>query len=254
MSTDHNSNIVGKVLLDYKALPSTNVQALDLIEQNQAEEGMVISARAQTHGRGQRGALWQSNPGDNVTISVILKPSFLAIEDQFYLSKAVSVAVHSVVAQHLPANTVRIKWPNDIYVDDRKVAGILIQNIVQGKFINWSVVGIGLNVLQIQFTDELKNPTSLSLEGAQPVDPVSVRSEICTQLEHYYRSLHRDKTSLDSIYASLLYRLGKEIVFVRPNGTQFMGSIDGVSVSGALIVSAQGGRQHSYSIKEISYQ
>jgi BirA family biotin operon repressor/biotin-[acetyl-CoA-carboxylase] ligase len=252
LSTVHNSNIVGKVLLDYETLPSTNSQALDLIKSNQAEEGMVISARHQTQGRGQMGTHWQSNPGENVTISVIFRPSFLAIEDQFYLNKAVSVAVHSTIAKLLPGKTVHIRWPNDIYVDHRKVAGILIQNIVQGRVIQWAVVGIGLNVLQEQFSIESKEPTSLSLEGAERVDPSSVRSGLCGELENFYRSLQRNKESLDSIYEGLLYKAGTNTLFFRPDGTQFMGSILGVSNSGALVV-REGRRQHIFNIKEISY-
>jgi biotin-(acetyl-CoA carboxylase) ligase len=91
------------------------------------------------------------------------------------------------------------------------------------------------------------------LEGAQRIDPVSVRSELCEQLEHYYRSLINNKKSLDSNYESLLYQVGRSTVFLKPDGTQFSGSILGVSKSGALIVKEQGGRQHSFTIKEISY-
>ena len=107
MSKDHNSNIVGKVLYEYLTLPSTNDQALSLVQNQVVSEGTVVSAYHQTQGRGQMGTTWQSTPGENITLSVIFKPQFLDVVDQFYLNKAVSVALNSMVTKLVPSQSVK---------------------------------------------------------------------------------------------------------------------------------------------------
>lgn len=123
-----------------------------------------LSPNGQSRGRGQRGNSWSSSAGANLTFSVVLCPGFLETAQQFYLSKAVSLAVCDTVESF--GVRPQVKWPNDIYIDGRKVAGILIENDLAGNFLSRSVVGIGINVNQTEFDPALPNPTSLAVAAA----------------------------------------------------------------------------------------
>ncbi|MDE6431375.1 MAG: biotin--[acetyl-CoA-carboxylase] ligase, partial [Duncaniella sp.] len=121
-----------------------------------------VSARRQTAGRGQRGNSWESAPGKNITMSILLRPEGLHPSRQFVISRAVSLAITGVLRRYMPASAVRVKWPNDIYVDDRKICGILIENVISSASIRQSVVGIGINVNQRRFLSDAPNPVSMA--------------------------------------------------------------------------------------------
>ncbi|MBK8502669.1 MAG: biotin--[acetyl-CoA-carboxylase] ligase [Saprospiraceae bacterium] len=203
LSSIHNTNIVGKVLLEFESLPSTNTYAVELLSTGQPAEGTVIYAHHQTSGRGQMGTQWETAAGLNLTLSVILRPIFLSVQDQFYLNKAVSLAVYQVVNQYFPGQT-RIKWPNDIYLKDQKVGGILIQNGVQGSFLQWSVLGLGLNINQDHFSDTLINATSFCKESKQIWDLYEIRTQLFRSLDSYYSELKRSANMMDDQYVQAL--------------------------------------------------
>ncbi|NND33013.1 MAG: biotin--[acetyl-CoA-carboxylase] ligase [Saprospiraceae bacterium] len=253
MSKDHNSNIVGKVLYEYQTLSSTNDEALSLIKKGVVEEGTLVTTQHQTKGRGQMGTIWQSDPGENITISVVLKPGFLEISEQFYLNKAVCVALRFFLSDFIQLARVKIKWPNDLYIDDHKIAGVLIQNVLQGHIYQWAVIGIGLNVHQCKFGEDLINPTSLSLVTGQQYHLDNLKSKLYEKLDLYYREIKQQKRVLDDIYTESLYKVGQIIDFHLPDGASFKGSIVGVEESGALKVSEVNGIQHKFRIKEIRY-
>jgi len=125
-----------------------------------APHGTVVMAREQTAGRGQRGNSWEAEPGSNITLSLLLRPEGLEPACQFVISQAVSLAIVDMLG-HFVSEPVRIKWPNDIYVGDRKICGILIENTVTGSAIDRSIIGIGLNVNQMEFHSDAPNPVSL---------------------------------------------------------------------------------------------
>jgi BirA family biotin operon repressor/biotin-[acetyl-CoA-carboxylase] ligase len=125
---------------------SSNNEAMLLAKQKEIPEGTIVWVLNQTKGRGQGNKKWHSNPNENLTFSVLLKPSFLPMEKQFVLSKMVAVAVAKVVSSF--CSDTFIKWPNDIYVKNNKIAGILIENSIQGQKMYHSVVGIGININQ----------------------------------------------------------------------------------------------------------
>lgn len=127
-----------------------------------APEGTVVTTREQSAGRGQRGNTWESAPGLNVTMSLMLRPAGLPARRQFVISQAVALAVVGTIDPLLPAGmTASVKWPNDIYVGDRKIAGILIENVLDGNGVARSIVGLGLNVNQPGFLSDAPNPVSL---------------------------------------------------------------------------------------------
>ena len=125
------------------------------------ETNTAVAARRQTAGRGQRGNSWESEPGSNLTLSLLLRPEGIHVARSFCLSEAVAVAVAETVEAIAPGIKVAIKWPNDIYVNDSKIAGILIENVISGSAISRSIVGVGLNVNQTEFLSDAPNPVSL---------------------------------------------------------------------------------------------
>ncbi len=132
-----------------------------------APHGFALMAREQTAGRGQRGNSWEAEAGKNITLSLILRPVELPAARQFELSEAVALAVADTV-ESLGIDRVSVKWPNDIYVGDRKIAGILIENALGGTYISRSIVGIGLNINQHEFHSDAPNPVSaLQLTGRE---------------------------------------------------------------------------------------
>ena len=130
------SPIIGKHIIQLEKVPSTNDYALKLLSKSTPEEGTIISTNSQTMGKGLAGNGWESQAGKNLTISIILKPSFLNPSKQFYISKIIALAVHEFLSGQL--KNVRIKWPNDIYVNNDKIAGILIENSVIGNNFEYS--------------------------------------------------------------------------------------------------------------------
>ncbi len=271
---------------------STNLAA----REKEYPNGAVILAESQTAGRGQRGNRWLSAPGENLTFSVVLRPDFLPAGAQFYLSKAVSLALtdtleellsEAVASVPMPfggfssdsaqtaqtsetegadvslselsgkrSGRVYIKWPNDIYVEDRKIVGILIENDLSGATFARSIVGIGINVNQIRFPAELPNPTSLALETGTVWELTEVFGTFYRRLSRRYDQLGRGALEeIDRDYRSKIYRLGVESRFAEGSGgAPFWGTITGVLPGGELEVRHRSdGRIRQYLFKEIEY-
>lgn len=142
---------------------STNVVLASLIDQEKLPEGTLLQTDFQSSGKGQGDAFWESEKGKNLLFSFLLKPGFLELHKQFYISMVVSLSLVDLFKHYIAPDALRIKWPNDIYIGTKKVAGILIENAIQGDAFQWVVVGVGLNVNQLKFTSNAPNPTSLSL-------------------------------------------------------------------------------------------
>ena len=228
---------------------STNSLALELCQQSPPPaEGTVVITANQTAGRGQRGNTWSTQPGMNLTFSVILKPSFLAIRDQFYLNVFISLAVHDYLHAR-QVSGISIKWPNDIYILGKKVCGILIENQLQGQLYSFSVIGTGININQHEF--ELSSATSVSLALNRQFDLNEELSTLLNYIEARYLQLHNNKLEeLMRDYRAALYWMNETHTF-SSEGNEFEGIIEGVDVSGRLIVND--GNRRSFGLKEISY-
>lgn len=253
MSTN-NTLFIGKVAHTFERLPSTNEYAIDLLAKTKPAEGTVILTADQYQGKGQFGSTWSVDAGQNLTLSIILYPTFLGAARQFLLSQVASLAVAETVRNQLPAGVaVAVKWPNDILVDDRKVAGILIQNSLQGQQLQWSVVGIGLNVNQSVFPAHLSQAASLLQIAGKPVEIDSLRHELFFRLEQYYLQL-RSGAILDirQAYAHQLYRNGRPSQFQTAEGAVFTGAISGVDEQGRLLIETEQGIRH-FHLKEVSF-
>ncbi len=269
MLTKHMANtlFIGKVYLRFDELSSTNDYAGELIASGVSQagniyakskpaEGTVVRADTQSAGRGQFGSRWESAAGKNLTFSVILYPTWLAISDQFQLSMAVALALHDLVSSLAPADLpVRIKWPNDLYIGDHKTAGILIQNSLSGANIQSSIVGIGLNINQLKFDAALPNPTSLALSFGQHFDLEQIESLLFECLEQRYLQLKAGRReAIRSAYEALLYRRGLESIFKETaTGQIFEGIILGVTDAGQLRVLTEQG-ERTFAVKEIAIE
>lgn len=214
-------------------------------------EGTVIMADSQFAGRGQQNNTWHAAPGLNLTISVFLRPVFLALNQQFTLNMAVCIGIRNALVP-LAGPEVMIKWPNDVYFRGRKLGGILIENVVSGVAYKSAVVGIGINVNQIEFDPgQVKSATSLREILQQDVNLLALLADICKGIEVQYLKLKSGSSDLISDYLSALYKFEQSAKFRDKNGG-FEGIIEGVSPSGQLQVRA--GAQHlTYNFKEIEF-
>ncbi len=240
---------IGKNLVFVPECHSTNSLALELCQQASTPEGTLVITNRQTSGRGQRGNVWESQPDMNLTFSLVLKPTFLAVKDQFFLNMLVSLAIRDYLAEMCNAS-IHIKWPNDILVNEFKICGILIENQVLGDRIINVVMGIGLNVNQQQFI----TPTaiSLSLITHQVYDLQVVLEDLLGHLEARYFQLHQNKISdLRSDYLKYMYRLNEPHYFIA-HDKRFKGKITGVDGHGRLKVLSEG-TEKVFGFKEISF-
>lgn len=214
-------------------------------------EGSVIIAKSQTKGRGQGQNKWQSEAGKNLTCSFVLYPEFLAASDQFYISKIISLAVADLVG--LYTDKVSIKWPNDIYVDDKKIAGLLIEHTIERNNIKASIIGIGINVNQKDFPSNLPNPISLLKITKAKQDLEEILENLCNILEYRYSLLkNKEFDVIDENYLSLLYRYKKYALF-EIDGKRVAGSIEGVEPTGELIFKNDKSEILHFGYKEIEY-
>jgi BirA family biotin operon repressor/biotin-[acetyl-CoA-carboxylase] ligase len=242
---------VGQNLVTLKEVDSTNNFLKNIMANTTPlPEGTVIMAEEQYAGRGQQQNKWFAEAGKNLTFSILLKPVFLPLSDQFCLTQAISLGVVqalSTVTEH-----VNIKWPNDIYYRKQKLGGILIENMVQGSQINNSVIGIGLNINQDKFPDYLPNAISLKQILHKDYDLKSLLSEICRQIEGWYLKLRAGKRDeLKQAYLDHLFELNEERSF-RSKGVEFTGTITGVTDEGLLIINSNG-TQQLYNLKEVEF-
>lgn len=243
---------VGKNIVTLKKVNSTNTYLKDALSKSAPfPEGTVIMAEEQFSGRGQTNKLWESESGKNLTFSILLNPVFLPIDKQFELNEAICLALNDVLTTYI-GDSVKIKWPNDSYAGNKKIAGLLIENIIQGNQIKHAIVGIGLNVNQTNFPTLLQNATSLKKILQNDYDLPSLLNEICSAIEARYLQLRANrKEFIHQAYLDKLYLIGKWSPF-KIDGEIQNGKIYGVTKEGYLMVEfIQGCRQ--FALKEIEF-
>jgi len=282
-----NTLFIGKVYHRFDELPSTNDWAAKIVAQGsppnlplegagggaaktKPPEGTVVRAANQTAGRGQLGSHWHSSPGENLLLSVILYPTWLEVQAQFYLSMAVALGVRDVIGSlghsSLGLSSLghsslghsslghSIKWPNDLYIGSKKTAGILIQNALSGSNLQTAIVGIGLNVNQLEFSADLPNATSMARVLGQKFDLEKVAERLFEFLERRYLQLKAGhRTAIKAEYEENLWRRGLASRFVRSaDGLGFEGVILGVTERGLLRVEMGEGVEE-YEVKELRF-
>jgi BirA family biotin operon repressor/biotin-[acetyl-CoA-carboxylase] ligase len=252
--------VIGTAVYHFPALDSTNAFALKLLSQIRPKPGTVVFTDYQTAGRGQIGRGWHSDKGRNICMSIITYPD-IRPQNQFRLTIAASLAVRATVAHFLgDDDTISVKWPNDIYIADKKIAGILIQTTIQGNRLTSCVTGIGLNVNETDFPDELPNPTSilksLSRQPGHQIPPIDidlVKQKLLQELNwRLFESANTSKQFIEEYYRAL-YRRNIVSQFKLPDGTLQSGILLGTDSQGHLLIEWKNGNIISYQHREIDF-
>jgi len=247
--TVEHTLFLGKNVVFVPECPSTNDLAATLLPLASTVEGTIVITNHQTAGRGQRGNTWQTLPGQNLTFSLILKPTFLPVKDQFYLTVVTALGLHDFLKAKM-LDVIQIKWPNDLLVNEKKICGILIENQVQNNVLASSIVGIGLNIMQEIFA--LSNATSLKLETGKNYSLSDEFQSLLSFLEARYLLLRQGKRNeLLHDYLQVLYRINNRHSF-KSKEIEFEGIIVGVDDIGRLQVSTTNGLR-TFDLKEIQY-
>ena len=235
-------------ILRVQRLPSTNAWAMEQL--GELDNLSVIRADCQTEGRGQRGNRWLSAPGENLTFSLVLRPSDLPAREQMQITALASVSLReTLLSQGIPA---QIKWPNDIYVEGKKLAGMLIENRLELTRIAASVIGIGLNVNQEAFDPSLPNPISMRLLSGASFDCDTLLEAFLKRIAAWLPRLGSD--ALWEAYTRDLWGLGELRRWTDlKSGETFSGTISGVWRDGLLEVTLCDSSVRSFAFKEIAY-
>jgi BirA family transcriptional regulator, biotin operon repressor / biotin---[acetyl-CoA-carboxylase] ligase len=243
--------IIGSNIIEHEKVSSTNSVAATLCREGDLPEGTVITARWQESGRGQQGNKWESEPGKNLLFSIILYPTSVKAWDQFYILKVIALGVYDALGTII--KDVKIKWPNDIYVKDDKIAGILIENSIMGSSVKNSIAGIGINVNQQFFLSDAPNPVSLKMITGENSDLTLLLKEVCKAIDLRYNELKKgNRESLTMDYKNSLYRYCRWHSFTDDEG-DFTGMIEDVTESGLLVVRKKDGSIKEYAFKEVKY-
>lgn len=228
-----------------------------LKEMCDAVHGTIVDAASQTAGRGQRGNSWEAQPGKNLTFSILLRPDGLEAARQFAVSCVVAIAIARVLEKYLAdyPEEVAIKWPNDIYVGDRKICGILIENVVNGRLLASSVAGIGINVNQRQFFSDAPNPVSLTQLTGLTYNLPELLEEICENILALFNT-HINGNAIAPLFHEYKRRLWRREGFHNyreaDSGHTVSARFIDVEPSGLLKLEHSDGSLHTYAFKEIA--
>jgi BirA family biotin operon repressor/biotin-[acetyl-CoA-carboxylase] ligase len=244
-------NKLHKKIIVLNEVESTNNYASQLILSKAAEEGTVVLTQFQRSGRGQPGNKWESEAGKNMLATIILYPQFLNAEKQFVLSKIVSLSLVEFLKNK--TDNVSIKWPNDIYVGNKKIAGILIENSIKGNMLFSSLLGIGLNLNQEEFLSDAPNPISLKQITGEEYDIENVVVEILESILMWYKKMETDNFyEIDSTYFSHLFRNGEWAKYSK-DGNTFKAKIIGIGKFGQLQLEKRDGIVEDFMFKEVEF-
>lgn len=250
-------------MLEFDELDSTNSYLASIAPDS--PHGTVVRADSQTAGRGQRGNSWESDPGANILMSVLLRPHGIRPADQFAISQAVALAIVKVLTPLIPSGDVKVKWPNDIYVADGKICGILIENVVTASEIVSSIAGIGINVNQLTFRSDAPNPVSIASLTGKDYDIHQLALQVATAVVEEVDLLCRGKNpDLSSRYRTAIWRAeGYHPYFDHLRNERIEGRIVDVGADGSLTLAVHTPEAHfsdaecpdehrSYTFKELS--
>lgn len=221
------------------------------VQAGNAGHGSVFMALEQTAGKGQRGKKWLSASGENIAMSIVVNPYPLSITQQQLLSFATALACYDLFKKYAGEENTRIKWPNDLYWQDRKAGGILIESIIGANSVEnetlgkettklesgwkWAIIGIGMNINQVIFPENLVNPVSLKQITGKTWDPLQLARELCELLDRrFHMAIQQPANEIIKEYNSCLYKLNQSIK-LRKDSILFNSVLTGVSESGQLV-------------------
>ena len=229
MHADTNS------LLILDSVDSTNNYAMGIVRKGLASHGNAYFAHEQTNGKGRRGKVWKTDKGKNITLSIIVDPHFLAVTRQFQLSVAVSLSCLDLLKKYA-GDEVKIKWPNDVFWNDRKAGGMLIENVIKSNVWQWAVIGIGININQTDF-DVSNNflPVSLKQITGKDFDVIELSRELCCAVLNRIEELKTNGfEKMLTEYNKNLFKLNEKVKLKKGN-IVFETTVKGVSSQGKLI-------------------
>lgn len=245
---------IGRELEHFGSLDSTNSEMLRRLKEDAPTEGKLILADRQTEGRGQRGAHWESEEGSDLTFSFLLYPKRLVPEEQFDLSRAVTLGIAEAVMYLQPSinDLIRVKWPNDVLIGDEKLAGVLIENNLQGERISSSVVGIGFD-LRCTEREERLGHTSLESATGLIVDSYDMLERICKGVEsRYFQMNDGDVKGIRENFNQRCYLFGQWGTFQKDR-ERFVARVREVDPHGHLVIEHRNGQEARYAVKELSF-
>lgn len=239
------------------SVDSTNNYLRYLVEQDpNLETYTIVTADSQTQGKGQRGNKWDSEPGMNLHFSMLLRPDLLAAPKArlFDINVISALAVREALNDRISRSRVFIKWPNDILVEDKKIAGILTENQFSGFALEYSIVGIGVNVNQTDFHDYPRPATSLAIESEGEVDLLQLSKDIAKGIRKRIDNLPASADDLRNKYHQHLYKLGDSEWYKSSDGEIFKGTIQYVEENGLLIIRDDAtGKNRSFAFKQVQF-
>ncbi len=237
-------------IISVDATASTNTYAKALLENQKVTAASVILTQKQLRGRGQQHNFWESEHRKNLTISIVLFPNFLPAQHQFYLSMVIALSVYDYLTAYL--DNVTIKWPNDIYVNHKKIGGILIENTISGGNLKSAICGIGLNINQEKFYSDAPNPVSLYNCTGKLYDLDEALQDLLQCVEKRYRQLEQQQLQqLKNDYLKLLYRKDKRCRYKDESGV-FEGEIIGITDFGQLQIRVDN-TERIYNFREVEF-
>ena len=243
-------------------LNTTDSTSLELRRRMSAEElphGYCISADFQTAGHGQATNRWESEDGKNLLFSLLLRPIIIPAAEQFVITELVTLAIINALQDYI-RQQITIKWPNDIYVGDKKLCGILIENALCGSTIDTCIVGIGININQELFVSDAPNPVSLKQLNGRDNDRGEILAEIYQNILNYYGYLTDNwqnndiKQSLHYEYMNNLYRRTGYHNYSTPEGEYFRAEIEDIGPQGHLTLRLESGEQRIFAFKEVIFE
>ncbi|MCD6011532.1 MAG: biotin--[acetyl-CoA-carboxylase] ligase [Flavipsychrobacter sp.] len=218
-------------IIEHNTIDSTNNYAMLLIDANKAQHGLTITAQSQEGGKGQRGKIWIDSPGESLLMSIIVNPK-QAIREQFAFNAAVSVAIAKVLQNAYKNWNIRIKWPNDIIINDKKAGGVLIENVLRGNQWAYSIIGIGMNIKQEHMPPELPSATSLKIASGIDFDIRQLTTDIHDAIMYMVNYPASGPASM-KLYNEYLYKRGCRQVF-RDNKYTWVATIVDAHADGTL--------------------
>ena len=243
-------------LVDLPQTESTNTYARTMPVEPSDTTPIVVTTDCQTCGRGQRGNSWESEPSKNLTFTLVVYPRWMSPARQFELSMLVSVGIVAALRPLVPEpEALTVKWPNDIYYGDKKLAGILIENSIGAASIERSLIGIGLNVNQTVFRSDAPNPVSLALIADHEFNRMEVLDDVVDNILDAINMYADDPEpdELAALYDSMLWRNDGQLHRWRDmaTGRVFEARMTGVDIDGKLHLTESDGAEHEYLFKEV---
>jgi BirA family biotin operon repressor/biotin-[acetyl-CoA-carboxylase] ligase len=241
-------------IIQLEETDSTNNYIRQLLSQgNEPEEGMLVRTNFQTAGKGQGQNMWESEKGANLTFSMLLRPDFIPATQQFLLSQLTALGVTDFLASFCGLSDLSIKWPNDIYWKDRKICGILIENLLLQQTISCTILGVGINMNQTVFRSDAPNPVSAKQITGKSYDlEAAVHAVQSAILNRYMQLLRDEKEKIREDYFNKLYQKCGYFNYKDESGG-FSARIVDILNDGLLVLETEAGEERTYAFKEVSF-